>query len=68
LEEALREIPALREEFWQNLNVPGSGESLIQSLERAGRVADFLELGELLCRPGRKLRLPFPGGAPVSGW
>ena len=50
LEQALREIPALREEFWQNLSVPGSGDSLNQSLERAGRVADFLELGELMCR------------------
>jgi succinate dehydrogenase / fumarate reductase flavoprotein subunit len=53
LEQALREIPALREEFWapgRGVNVPGSGDSLNQSLERAGRVADFLELGELLCR------------------
>ncbi len=50
LEQALQEIPALREEFWSNLSVPGSGDSLNQSLERAGRVADFLELGELLCR------------------
>jgi succinate dehydrogenase / fumarate reductase, flavoprotein subunit len=50
LEQALREIPAIREEFWQNLHVPGSGEELNQSLEKAGRVADFLELGELMCR------------------
>ena len=53
LEQALREIPALREEFWaqgHGVNVPGSGDNLNQSLERAGRVADFLELGELLCR------------------
>ena len=50
LEKALREIPALREEFWANVNVPGSGDSLNQSLERAARVADFLELGELMCR------------------
>ncbi|MBI5768125.1 MAG: fumarate reductase/succinate dehydrogenase flavoprotein subunit [Verrucomicrobia bacterium] len=49
LEKALKEIPALREEFWANVNVPGSGESLNQALERAGRVADFFELGELLC-------------------
>ncbi|HXA13504.1 MAG TPA: fumarate reductase/succinate dehydrogenase flavoprotein subunit [Opitutaceae bacterium] len=49
LEKALKEIPALREEFWQNVNVPGSGSSLNQSLECAGRVADFLELGELMC-------------------
>jgi succinate dehydrogenase / fumarate reductase flavoprotein subunit len=53
LEEAIREIPVLREEFWaagHGVNVPGSGDTLNQSLERAGRVADFLELGELLCR------------------
>jgi succinate dehydrogenase / fumarate reductase flavoprotein subunit len=50
LKEALTKIPALREEFWQNLSVPGSGEELNQSLERAGRVADFLEFGELMCR------------------
>jgi succinate dehydrogenase / fumarate reductase, flavoprotein subunit len=50
LEAALREIPALREEFWANVNVPGSGDSLNQSLENAARVADFLELGELMCR------------------
>ncbi len=50
LELAIREIPALREEFWGNVNVPGTGDSLNQSLERAGRVADFLELGELMCR------------------
>jgi len=49
LEKALKEIPALREEFWQNVNVPGDGGTLNQSLECAGRVADFLELGELLC-------------------
>ncbi|HZZ20187.1 MAG TPA: fumarate reductase/succinate dehydrogenase flavoprotein subunit [Opitutaceae bacterium] len=50
LEKALQEIPALRAEFWANVNVPGSGKSLNQSLEKAGRVADFLELGELMCR------------------
>jgi succinate dehydrogenase / fumarate reductase flavoprotein subunit len=50
LEKALQEIPALREEFWAGGLVPGSGDSLNQSLERAGRVADFLELGELMCR------------------
>lgn len=49
LERALKEIPALREEFWQNVKVPGSAETLNQSLEQAGRVADFLELGELMC-------------------
>ena len=40
----------LREEFWQNVNVPGEHEELNQSLERAGRVADFLELAELVCQ------------------
>jgi succinate dehydrogenase / fumarate reductase flavoprotein subunit len=50
LTQALVEIPKLREEFWQNVNVPGSGASLNQSLEKAGRVADFIELGELMCR------------------
>ncbi|MDX2023329.1 MAG: fumarate reductase/succinate dehydrogenase flavoprotein subunit [Deltaproteobacteria bacterium] len=49
LKEALQKIPALREEFWQNVNVLGSNESLNQSLEKAGRVADFLEFGELMC-------------------
>ncbi|MBK8249248.1 MAG: fumarate reductase/succinate dehydrogenase flavoprotein subunit [Gemmatimonadetes bacterium] len=49
LREALQRIPALREEFWANVNVPGSGAELNQSLEAAGRVADFLELGELMC-------------------
>jgi len=47
---ALQKIPALREEFWSNLAVPGTGEELNQSLERAGRVADFLEFSELMCR------------------
>jgi succinate dehydrogenase / fumarate reductase flavoprotein subunit len=46
---ALQRIPRLREEFWRDVNVPGSGVELNQSLERAGRVADFLELGELMC-------------------
>lgn len=50
LTKALELIPALKEEFWQNVNVPGSGDSLNQSLEKAGRVADFIELGELMCR------------------
>jgi succinate dehydrogenase / fumarate reductase flavoprotein subunit len=49
LKHALDKIPELREEFWQNVNVPGSGEEMNQSLEKAGRVADFLELGELMC-------------------
>jgi succinate dehydrogenase / fumarate reductase flavoprotein subunit len=49
LKKALQLLPALREEFWQSVNVPGEAGELNQSLERAGRVADFLELGELLC-------------------
>ncbi|AOP34322.1 succinate dehydrogenase [Leptospira tipperaryensis] len=49
LKEAIAKIPQIREEFWQNVNVPGSGNDLNQSLEKAGRVADFLEFGELLC-------------------
>jgi succinate dehydrogenase flavoprotein subunit len=49
LREALARIPQLREEFWRNVNVPGSDAELNQALEKAGRVADFLELGELMC-------------------
>jgi succinate dehydrogenase / fumarate reductase, flavoprotein subunit len=50
LEKAIRKIPELREEFWKTVSVLGSGEELNQSLENAGRVADFLEFGELMCR------------------
>jgi succinate dehydrogenase / fumarate reductase, flavoprotein subunit len=50
LKKAIGHVSALREEFWQNVNVPGSGADLNQQLENAGRVADFLELGELMCR------------------
>ncbi|MGD2216710.1 MAG: fumarate reductase/succinate dehydrogenase flavoprotein subunit [Gemmatimonadales bacterium] len=49
LQKALKSIPALREEFWENVTVPGTAEELNQSLEYAGRVADFLEIGELMC-------------------
>jgi succinate dehydrogenase / fumarate reductase flavoprotein subunit len=49
LKKALELIPQIREEFWNNLRLPGSGEEVNQSLEMAGRVADFLEIGELLC-------------------
>ena len=49
LKKALELIPQIREEFWNNLCIPGTGEEVNQSLEMAGRVADFLELGELLC-------------------
>jgi len=50
LREALQLLPALREEFWKNVNVTGENEEMNQALERAGRVADFIELGELICR------------------
>jgi succinate dehydrogenase / fumarate reductase flavoprotein subunit len=50
LKKARTEIASLREEFWSDLRVLGDGESLNQSLEKAGRVADFIELGELLCQ------------------
>jgi len=50
LTKALQEIPKLREEFWQNVKVVGSANDLNADLERAGRVADFIELGELLAR------------------
>lgn len=50
LRKALKEIPEIREEFWNNVNVTGTNEELNQALERAGRVADFLEFGELMCR------------------
>jgi succinate dehydrogenase / fumarate reductase, flavoprotein subunit len=46
---ALQKIPELRAEFWRDLNVPGSDVELNQALEKAGRVADFLELAELMC-------------------
>jgi succinate dehydrogenase / fumarate reductase, flavoprotein subunit len=49
LKRALSRIPELREEFWKNVNVLGGGEELNQALENAGRVADFLEFGELMC-------------------
>ena len=49
LKEALARIPQLREEFWRDVRVLGDGETFNQSLERAGRVADFLEFAELMC-------------------
>lgn len=49
LKKALELIPTLREEYWQNVRVPGESEELNQSLEKAGRVADFMELAELMC-------------------
>jgi len=49
LEQAIKEIQALRADFWKNVKVLGSNDELNQSLEKAGRVADFLEFGELMC-------------------
>jgi succinate dehydrogenase / fumarate reductase flavoprotein subunit len=49
LKKALEKIPELRAEFWENICVPGEGDNLNQTLELAGRVADFLELAELIC-------------------
>ncbi|HKK72984.1 MAG TPA: fumarate reductase/succinate dehydrogenase flavoprotein subunit [Candidatus Krumholzibacteria bacterium] len=49
LEWALQRIPELREEFWRDVKVLGKGETVNQSLEKAGRVADFMEFGELMC-------------------
>ena len=49
LQTALQQIPELREQFWNDVNVLGTGESLNVSLEKAGRVADFLEFAEIMC-------------------
>ena len=50
LTKAIADIRAMREDFWQNVCVPGTGADVTPELERAGRVADFLEFGELMCR------------------
>jgi len=50
LKKVLQEIPKLKEEFWQNVTVPGSGEELNKNVEYAGRLADYFELAELLAR------------------
>ncbi|MEC8190595.1 MAG: fumarate reductase/succinate dehydrogenase flavoprotein subunit [Verrucomicrobiota bacterium] len=50
LEKAIRDVQALRKEFWENVRVVGNADALNPELERAGRVADFLEFGELMCR------------------
>ena len=50
LQKAIQEITALREEFWKEIRVPGTLNELNQELEKAGRVADFIELGELMCK------------------
>jgi len=49
LRKALAAIPGIRDEFWKNVSVPGAGEHFNQTLEHAGRVADYLEFAELLC-------------------
>jgi succinate dehydrogenase / fumarate reductase flavoprotein subunit len=49
LKQALEEIPKLRDQFWREVKITGSAEEFNQTLERAGRVADFFELGELMC-------------------
>src|SRR5213078_3636742 len=49
LKHALEQIPAMREQFWRDVRVTGTGAELNQSLEKAGRVADFFELSELIC-------------------
>ncbi len=50
LTEAIAKIPAIREEFWKNVKVSGTGEEFNQQMENAGRTADFMEFAELLCR------------------
>ena len=49
LKEALKKIPKIRDEFWSNLRVPGDSNNINQELEKAGRVADFIDFAELLC-------------------
>lgn len=50
LEKGIQEIATLRDEYWQNVKVAGDENDWNQSLERAGRIADYMELGELMCR------------------
>ena len=54
LDEALSAVRELRKEFWKEVKVPGDGKDLNQELEKAGRVADFLELGEVMCLDARE--------------
>ena len=71
LKTALAEIPPLREQFWRDVKVLGTGDELNQSLEKAGRVADFFELARVdvsgCAGAQRILRRPFPGGVPDAG-
>jgi succinate dehydrogenase / fumarate reductase flavoprotein subunit len=50
LTQAIEDIKALRADFWQNLQVPGNPDRVNSELEKAGRVADYLELAELMCQ------------------
>ena len=50
LEQAIKDIQALRAQFWQDARIPGTGDQVNSELEKAGRVADYLELGELMCK------------------
>ena len=50
LQEAIAEIQALRKEFWSNVRIPGSADGMNTELDKANRVADFIELGELMCK------------------
>jgi succinate dehydrogenase / fumarate reductase flavoprotein subunit len=56
LKRAVEKIPALRKEFWDDVCVMGNGTELNVELEKAGRVADFLEFGELMCRDALERR------------
>jgi succinate dehydrogenase / fumarate reductase flavoprotein subunit len=56
LKRALVEIPKVRDEFWSDVRVPGEGERLNEELEKAGRVADFIDLAELMCRDALERR------------
>ncbi len=49
LEDALVKIPEIRDQFWKEVSVPGTGAELNQALERAGRVADFIDFAEMMC-------------------
>lgn len=65
LEEAIVEIRALRKEFWQDVYVPGTEDMLNPELEKASRVADFMELGQLMAMDASSARSP---AADTSGW
>lgn len=56
LKEAIVEIQALKKEFWQNVRIPGEIKEMNPELDKAGRVADFMELGELMCKDALERR------------